>query len=78
MINYLKKSGEWKMHLKMKMNSMSYKNSDEKCQEHSKSKNGKIMTGFGKEELFQEFFELLLPRCQVGLEQSMKGIEIVL
>ena len=77
MINDLKRSGEWKVHLTMKMNFMSLKDRDAKCLMHSKSYNEEIMNTFDTEETIEELFHSLLHRHQVGLEQSMKDSQFV-
>ena len=46
MINDLKKSGEWKIHLTMKMNFTWSKNSNEKCLIDCKNDNKEIMSDF--------------------------------
>ena len=76
MISDLKRSGEWKINLTMKMNFMSRKDSNEKCLMHSKSYHEEIITTFDTEEITEELFHLDFLRYQVGLEQSMKGSEL--
>ena len=44
---------------------------------HTKSDNIEIMTGCQMDEIIKELFELLLPRYQEGLEESMKGTEFI-
>ena len=44
---------------------------------YSESDNVEIMTGFDTDEIIQELFKSLLRRYQLGLEQSMKGNDIV-
>ena len=39
---------------------------------HSKSYNEEIMTTFDTEQTTEELSHLLLQRCEVGLEQTMK------
>ena len=54
MISDLKKSGEWKIHLTMKMNFMSSKYSNEKRLMYPKSDNEEVMTGFDTDELIEK------------------------
>ena len=63
-----------KIHLTMKVNFVSSKDSNEKCLMHFKRNNRKIMTGFEKEEIIQELFNLLLAIYQIGLKQLVKGV----
>ena len=63
-----------KIHLTMKVNFVSSKDSNEKCLMHSKRSNRKIMNGFEKEEIIQELFNLLLAMYQIGLKQLVKGV----
>ena len=52
---------------------MSSKHSNEKKYlMHSKSYNEEIMTTFDTEQTTEELSHLLLQRCEVGLEQTMK------
>lgn len=44
---------------------------------HSKSDNAETMTDFDTDEIIQELFKSLLRRYQLGLEQSLKGNDIV-
>ena len=46
MINYIKKSGKWKIHLTMKIKFILSKDSNEKLLMYSKSDNRDIMTSF--------------------------------
>ena len=73
MINDLKKSGECKIHLIMKMKFMLSKYSNEKCLIHFKSDNEEITTGSDTEELIDELFDSLLH--QINSEQSLKVSE---
>ena len=49
MVDHLKTSGEWKIHLTMKMNFVSTIDSIKYHQIHSKRDNSEIMTSFGKD-----------------------------
>ena len=73
MIDELKKSGEWKIHLTMKINFVSSKDNDDKQFMHSKSDNIEIMIGDKTDEIVKEIFQSLLTRYQTSLETSMKG-----
>ena len=72
MINDLKKSGEWKIHLTMKMNFTWSKNSNEKRLIDCKKDNKEIISDFNIKEIIEELFHSLLQRHKVGLEQSTK------
>ena len=57
----------------MKLSFMSSKHSNEKKYlMHSKSYNEEIMTTFDTEQTTEELSHLLLQRCEVSLEQTMK------
>ena len=58
----LKKSGKWKIRLKMEMNFIPSKDSDGKRLMHSKSDNEDIMTSFDTEKSIEELFKSLLHR----------------
>ena len=76
-INY-KTQGEWKIRLTMTINIMFSKDSDETRTMHTKSKNIEIMMGNGTAEIIRELLETLLQRYEKGLEESVRGIELVL
>ena len=78
MINDLKKSGEWKIHLTMKSKFMSLTDSDEKRTMYSKNDNSAIMIGNNADEIIQNFFDQLAHKYHIGLEQSMQGSKFVL
>ena len=73
MIDDLRTSGDWKIHLKMKINFMSSKDSDEKRLMHSKRNKIETMIGVDTNETIEAIFDLLFLRYQVDLEQSLKG-----
>ena len=74
MIDDLRTSGERAIHLTMKMNFTSSKDSNEKLVSVT---NEDIMNSFDEEEVIEELFHSLLQRYQIGVEQSMKGSEFV-
>ena len=62
----------------MTINIMFSKDSDETRTMHTKSKNIEIMMGNGTAEIIRELLETLLQRYEKGLEESVRGIELVL
>ena len=58
--NNHKTQGEWKIHLKMVINFVSSKDSDETCNMHTESDNIEVMTGSETDESIKELFESLL------------------
>ena len=62
----------------MTINIMFSKDSDETRTMHTKSKNIEIMMGNGTAEIIRELLETLLQRYEKGLEESKRGIELVL
>ena len=66
MIDELKKSGEWKIHLTMKVNFTPSKDNDYKKFAHSKSSNITIMGGNKTDEIINVLFEFLLTRYELG------------
>ena len=77
-INDRKTQGEWKIHLTMEINFFSFKDSEEICTMHSKSDNIEILIGNETDEVIKDLFDSLLQRYQKGLEESVKGSELVL
>ena len=59
----------------MSINFISFKDSDETRNMHTKSNNIEIMVGSETDEIIEELFKSLLQRYQEGLEKSMKGSE---
>ena len=57
MINDLKKSDTWKIHLKIAINFMSSKDNDEECVMHSKSDNIEIMINDKADEVIRKPFQ---------------------
>ena len=72
-----KTSSEWKIQLKMAINFISSKDSDETRTMHTKSNNVEIMVGRETNEITEDLFELFLQKYQEGLEESMRGSEFV-
>ena len=77
MINDKKKSGEWKIQLIMKINSISSKNYNDVRDMYSKSDNVEIMMSTDNIEIIEKLFDSILKRCQEGLEISMRGSDFV-
>ena len=74
MMANIRTSGEWKIHLKMKINAMLSKDNDKKLPMHAKSNNKKK---YDWKEMIRELFNSLLHRYEVGLEQLMIGSNFV-
>ena len=72
-----KTRGEWKIHLRMAINFVSSKNSDETRTIHAKSNNVEIMMGGEIDEIIKELFKSFLQRYQEGLEKSIRGSEFI-
>ena len=73
----IKKNGEWKIQLRMKINFISSRNFIEIRDMCSKSDNFEIMMGANTNEIIRDLFNSLLRRYQGGLQESMRGIEFV-
>lgn len=56
---------------------MSSKDSNEKQLVHSKTHNRELMFGLDMEEIMEDFFDLLVQRYELGLEQSIMGRNFV-
>ena len=76
-INYEAQFEEWKIRLTMRINFISSKDSEETRAMHTKSDNIEIMIGSETDNIIDELFESLLQRYQEGLEELMRGNEIV-
>lgn len=72
MVDDLKNSGEWKMHLTMKPKFMSSAVSNKNHTMYSKSDNSIVVNGSDTHEIIVEPFYSLLHKYQIGLKQSMK------
>ena len=57
----------------MSINFISFKDSDETQNMHTKSNNIEIMVGSEVEEIIEELFKSLLQRYPERLDESMKG-----
>ena len=57
----------------MKVKFISTKDDGESQLMHLKSDNKEFMIENGTDEIIEELSDSLLHRCQIGLEQSMKG-----
>ena len=68
---------EWKIQLKMAINFISSKDSDETRTMYTKSNNVEIMMGSETDEVIEELFESLLQLYQKNLEELMRGSEFV-
>ena len=68
-------SSEGRIQLKMAINFISSKDSDENRTMHTKSNNVKIMMGSEADEIIEDLFESFLQKYQEGLEESMRGSE---
>ena len=68
---------EWKIQLKMAINFISSKDSDETRTMHTKSNNVEIMIGSETDEIIKDLFESFLQKYQDGLEESMRGSDLV-
>lgn len=73
----LRASGEGKIHVTMKINFLSSKDSNEKRLMQCKSDNIKIMIGNNRNKIINELLTLLLHTYQMRLWKSMKGINFV-
>ena len=76
-INNLKKSNACKIQLRIAINSISSKNTNEEHLMHSNNDNIEIMIYDIADEVINRLFESLLARSQIRLEKSMKGSDFV-
>ena len=67
------KSDTWKIQLNIPINLISSKTAGEERVMHSRSNNIKFMSYDNANEVFNELFESLLLRYQIGSETSMRG-----
>ena len=72
-----KTQSEWKIQLKMVINFISSKDSDETRTMHAKSNNVEIMMGNEVNEIIKELCKSFLQRYQEELEESMRGSEFI-
>lgn len=73
----IKNSGEWEIHLPIKVSFMSLKHNGDKRLMHPQSDNILIMINNKTDEIISEFFESFISRYQIFFEKSMKGSEFV-
>ena len=76
-INDHKTQGEWRIHLTMTINYISSKDSDETRAMHTKSNNVETMKGSETNEIIEELFKSFLQRYQEGLQESVRGSELL-
>ena len=73
----IKSSGEWEIHLTIKVSFMSSKHNGDKRLMHPQSDNILIMINNETDEIISVFFESFISRYKIFLEKSMKGSEFV-
>ena len=61
----------------MKINSMTSKDCVEKQLMHSNSDDTEVLIGNNTDGVISRFFHSLLHRCQIGVEESVKGCDFV-
>ena len=71
------KTHQLKIYLKIAIDFISSKDSDETCTMHAKSDNTEIMMCSETDEIIKELFEPLFQKYQEGLQKSMKGSEFI-
>ena len=72
-----KTHSEWKIRLITAINFISSKDSDETRTMHSKSYKVEIMIGSETNKIIEELFKSFLQRYEEGLEESMRGSELM-
>ena len=77
MTDDLKTQGEWEIQSTISINFISSKDSNETRTMHTKSDNMEMMIGNETNEIIEEIFDSLLQKYQKGLEESMKGSELI-
>ena len=73
MINNHKAQGEWKIQLVTRIIFVSYLNTSELREMHTKGNNIEIMSGTETGDTINEIFDSFLKRYQEGLETKMRG-----
>ena len=76
-INDLKESDTWKIHLTIITNFISSEDNDEERVMHSKNDNTEIIINDTADEVKEERFKSVQNRHQYNLEESVKGSEFV-
>ena len=77
MTDDLKTQGEWEIQSTISINFISSKDSNETRTMHTKSDNMEMIIGNETNEIIEEIFDSLLQKYQRGLEESMKGSELI-
>ena len=77
LINDKRKKGEREIQLIIKINFISSKNFNETRDIYSKSDNFEIMMGADTNKIIEKLFESLLERYQKGLQEAMRGSDLV-
>ena len=77
MTDDLKTQGEWEIQSTISINFISSKDSNETRTMHTKSDNMEMIIGNETNEIIEEIFDSLLQKYQKGLEESMKGSELI-
>ena len=72
-----KTSSEWKIQLTMAINFISSKDSNETRTMHKKSNNVETMIGSKTDEIIKNLLESFLQKYEEGLEESMRGSEVI-
>ena len=76
-INEHKNKDEWKIQINMSINFISLKDSNEVRTMYTKSGNVDIMTDVDTNDVVEELFKSTLERYQTGLQESIRGSEVV-
>ena len=77
MTDDLKTQGEWEIQSTISINFISSKDSNETRTMHTKSDNMEMIIGNETNEIIEEIFDSLLQKYQKGLEESVKGSELI-
>ena len=72
-----KTPAEWKIKLSMTINFISSKDFDEISTLHTNSHNTEIIIGGETDDFIKKLFEFLLQKYQEGLEEKMRGSDLV-
>ena len=77
MINDYKAQSEWKIQLAMSISFISFKDSDAAQNKQTWSDNIEIMMASETDDIINKLFKSFLQRHQEGLEESVKGSDLV-
>ena len=77
MINDHETQSEWKIQLTMQTNFISSKDSEETCTMLTKSSNIEIVMSNETDEIIKKYFDSLLQKYQDGLEDLIRGSELI-